>query len=249
MANKRYREFYTLRDQLISQGKRFDENTLKLLSFRDLQLACIGNAGKSACSYELVVAEQNNRIKTITGLTFEDIENDKGKWGILDDGSMYWVYYQSKSRPIKLSDAPRWRLLVKAMMDLRGDWSNGRENEHLARIYVLLPEVETEGIVPLGWCKAVKMNADQFDGEFNDGRIMRDGYLRLPEEIAKHFGFPTTDVSGNIAKLLGAKYQVRDGGYRGSYNELFEDILVPEQKVIFASELIGEDGENEEMRI
>jgi len=241
MVNKRYREFYSLRDELISQGKIFDKNTLKLLSFKDLQLADIGNAGKAACSYELVIAEENLRIKAVAGFTFEEIENDKGKWDILDDDYMYWAYYKSKSKPIKLSDVPKWRLLVKAMMDLRGDWSNGRDNEHLVQIYSLLPEVEAEGTVPLGWCKAVKMNADQFDGEFNDGRIMRDGSLRLPEDIAKRFGLPTTNASGNMAKLLGAKAVARDGGYRGSYNELFEDILTPEQKVVFISKLIGED--------
>lgn len=230
-----------LRDELISQGKEFDNNTLKLLSFRDLQLADIGNAGKAACSYDIVITEQNNRIKAVAGFTFEEIENDKGKWNILDDDRMYWAYYMSKSAPIKFSDAPRWRLLVKAMMDLRGDWSNGRNNEHLARIYELLPEVETEGIVPLGWCKAVMMNADQFDGEWNDGRIMRDGALRLPEDMAKHFGFPTTNASGNMAKLFGAKSITREGGYRGSYNELFEDILTPEQKVTFVSDLIRGD--------
>ena len=59
------------------------------------------------------------------------------------------------------------------------------DNKHLAWIYVLLPEVETEGVVPLGWCHAVKMNADTFDGEFDDGRIMRDGTMRLPEDVVK----------------------------------------------------------------
>lgn len=241
MVYGRYREFYSLKDELISQGKRFDENTLKLLSFKDLQLACVGNAGKAACSYDLVVAEENNRINAVTRFTFEDIENDKGKWSILDDNSMYWRYYVSKSKTIKMSDAPKWRLLVGAMMDLRGNWSGGRDSEHLARIYSLLGEVELEGIVPLGWCKAVKMNADMFDGEWNDGRIMRDGHMRLPEDIAKYLGFPAADASGNVAKLLGAKVEKRPGGYRGSYTELFEDILAPEQKVIFVSKLEGED--------
>jgi len=240
MVNKRYREFYRLRDELIAKGKRFDEDTLKLLSFKDIVLAGIGNAGAAACDYKLIEEEEKRRIASIIGISFEDVEKDKGKWDILDDISMYWAYYKEKSKPIKMSEAPRWRLLVKAMTDLRGDWSDGRDNEHLAWIYALLPEVESEGIAPLEWCKAVMMNADQFDGEFNDGRIMRDGALRLPEDIARHFGFPTTNASGNMAKFFGAKSITREGGYRGSYNELFEDILTLEQKVIFVSELIGE---------
>lgn len=240
MVNKKYREFYKLSEELIVKGKRFDEETLKLLSFKDLYLAGIGNAGKTICNYELIVKEQKERMIPIIKLSFEEVEKDKNKWEILDDDAMYWAYYKEKSKlkPTKMSDAPKWRLLVKAMMDLRGNWSGGRDSEYLAWIYALLPEVEEEGIVPEGWCHAVKMNADKFDGEFNDGRIMRDGFLRLPEEIAKEFGLPGTDASGNIAKLLGAKEQVRPGGYKGSYNELFEDILTPEQKVIFLSELV-----------
>lgn len=241
MASKRYREFYGLRDELVSQGKRFDVESLKLLSFKDLALACIGNALDAGCNYTLTEEEEKRRMVTILGMSFEDVEKDKGKWDILDDSAMYWAYYRAKSKHINISETPKWRLLVKAMTDLRGDWSNGRDNEHLACIYALLPEVEKEGVVPSGWCKAVKMNADAFDGEFNDGRIMRDGMLRLPEDIAKFFGFPTTNASGNMAKLFGAKTQVREGGYRGSYDELFEEILTPEQKVIFLSELIGED--------
>lgn len=48
----------------------------------------------------------------------------------------------------------------------------------------------------------------------------------------KVYGF-----SGNVAKLIGAKPVEREGGYRGSYEELFEEILTPEQKVVFLSEL------------
>jgi hypothetical protein len=62
--------------------------------------------------------------------------------------------------------------------------------------------------------------------------------MRLPEDVAKTFGFPSGDASGNIAKLMGAEPVRREGGYRGSYEELFEDILTPEQKVIYMSELI-----------
>lgn len=238
---KRYREFYELRDEIVAKGKRFDKDTLKLLSFKDLTLAGVGNAGRAACNFELIEEEEKRRLSFLTNLSFEDVEKDKGKWKILDDINMYRAYYKLKARDIKMSDAPKWRLLVKAMVDLRGNWSDGRNNEHLAWIYSLLPEVEVEGIVPVGWIKAVKMNADTFDGEFNDGRIMRDGMLRLPEEIAEKFGFPTTNASGNIAKLFGAKIQIREGGYRGSYKELFEDILVPENKVIFVSELIEDE--------
>lgn len=238
MVLRKYKPFYEIREELIAKGKRFDVESLKLISFRDLNMACIGNAGEAACRFELVEDERKRRVDIITDMSFEDIENDKGKWEVLDDISMYYAYYHTKASPVNIRDAPKWKLLVEEMKNLRGNWSNGRSNEHLANIYALLPDVEAEGIVPLGWCKAVKMNADTFDGEFNDGRIMRDGAMRLPEEMAKAFGLPSGDASGNIAKLMGAKPIKREGGYRGSYEELFENILTPEQKIIYLSEFI-----------
>jgi hypothetical protein len=238
MVLRKYKPFYEMVEELIAKGKRFDVESLKLISFRDLNMACVGNAGEAACSCEIVEDERKRRVGIITDMSPEEIENDKGKWEILDDVSMYYVYYYTKASPISILDAPKWRLLVEEMKNLRENWSDGRNNKHLARIYTLLPDVEAEGIVPLGWCQAVKMNADTFDGEFNDGRIMRDGAMRLPEEVAKAFGLPSGDASGNIAKLIGAKPIRREEGYRGSYEELFENILIPEQKIIYMSQFI-----------
>lgn len=246
MVLRRYKPFYDIREDLIAKGKRFDAESLKLISFRDLNMACIGNAGKTACSCDLVEDERKRRVNIIIDMSFEEIENDKGKWEIMDDISMYYAYYSANASPIGKLDAPKWKLLVEEMKKLRGNWSNGRENKHLKNIYELLPLVEAEGIVPLGWCQAVRMNADQFDGEFNDGRIMRDGAMRLPEEMAKAFGFPSGDASGNVAKLMGAKPIRREGGYRGSYEELFENILIPEQKIIYVSEFIEKDDDDDD---
>lgn len=226
--------FYKLRDELISQGKKFDMESLKLLRYGELNLADIGNALKAACNYSLVEQEENRRLELVENLSFEEVELDKNKWNLLDDIYMYYAWYKRKAKPINRESTPKWRLLVESMRNLRDDWSRGRDNEHLKKIYELLPDAEAEGIVPIGWCKAVKMNADQFDGNFNDGRIMRDGALHLPKEIASAFGTPQT-VSGNIAKMIGAQYVFRQSGYRGSYEELFEDILTPEQKIIYFS--------------
>lgn len=238
MVLKKYKPFYEVREELIDKGKRFDTESLKLISFRDLNMACIGNAGKAACSFGLAEDEKKRRVNIIVNMSFEEVESDKGRWEILDDMSMYYAYYHMKASSVSIQYVPKWKLLVEEMKNLRGNWSDGRNNKHLARIYALLPEVEAEGIVPLGWCRAVKMNADQFDGEFNDGRIMRDGAMILPEEMAKSFGLPSGDASGNVAKLMGAKPIKREGGYRGSYEELFENILTPEQKIMFLSEFI-----------
>jgi hypothetical protein len=238
MTLRKYKPFNEIVEELEAKGKRFDAESLKLISFRDLNLASVGNAGKAACSFELAENERKRRVGIINDMSFEEVESDKGKWEILDDISMYYAYYYTKTSPISIKGAPKWKLLVEEMKNLRGSWSGGRSNEHLKWIYTLLPEAEAEGVVPIGWCRAVKMNADTFDGEFNDGRIMRDGAMRLPEEMAKAFGLPSGEASGNIAKLMGAKPIRREGGYRGSYEELFESILTPEQKIIYLSEFV-----------
>lgn len=241
MTKRRYEPFYELTEELIANGKRFDAETLKLVSFGDLVLASVGNAGKAACSSKLVEDERKRRVDAIIDRSLEEVENDKGKWEILDDMSMYYAYYNAKVLPICIKDAPKWKRLVEAMKDLRGDWSGGRASEHLSWIYAWLPLAEVEGVVPIEWLKAVRMNADTFDGHFNDGRIMRDGAMRLPEDVAKVFGLLSGEVSGNMAKLMGAKSVRREGGYRGSYEELFEDILTPEQKIIYLSPFLEKE--------
>jgi len=236
-GNMRFNE---LCNELESQGKKFDIDSLRLLKYGELCLAGCGNAGKAVCKYELIEQEQARRMKLVESLTFEQVEVDKNKWQLLDDIKMYYTWYGMKAKPIKKESVPKWRLLVEAMQSLRGNWSGGRGSDYLIEIYVLLPKVEAEGQVPIGWCKAVKMNADQFDGDFNDGRIMRDGTLHLPKEIAEKFGMPQ-NVSGNMALLFGAQYTFKDSGYRGSYTELFEELLTPEQKIMYCSEFVDKD--------
>ncbi len=55
------RDFYDLRDDLIDQDKKFDETSLRLLSYHQLHLAAMGNAGDSACTQRLVQEEKARR--------------------------------------------------------------------------------------------------------------------------------------------------------------------------------------------
>jgi hypothetical protein len=245
-ARQAYMQFTELRDALINRDKQFDAVSLKMLRYGDLDLAAIGNALKAACSYDLVETERASRIESIKHLSIEEVEADKGKWEILDDIQMYYAYYRSKVVKVNASTWPKWRLLVKEMKNLRGDWSEYRDSPYLRNIYKLIPEVIAEGIVPEAWCRAVERNADQFDGHMNDGRIMRDGSMYITAETAKYLNLPVegnvAHVSGNLAKMMGSQPEFRNG-YRGSYEELFRDILTPEQKVTFLEEEIGEDSQ------
>jgi len=85
MTSRRYKPFYEIREELVTKGKRFDAESLKLISFGNLNLACVRNAGKAACNIELVEDERKRRVSIISGMSFEEVESDKGKWKILDD--------------------------------------------------------------------------------------------------------------------------------------------------------------------
>ena len=149
----------------------------------------------------------------------------------------YTTFNQEKHQFANIQEAKEWLKLYHAMKGLRGDWSEKRDSPYLKLIYELIPKTKEENLVPKEWADAVKDNADSFDGHFCDGRIMRDGALRTSSIIEKIFEeseiveeIPEM-VSGNMAKMFGAKKVLRKGGYRGSYTELFEEILDPEMKL------------------
>ena len=68
------RDFADLRRELIEQGRKFDENTLRAVPYSQLNLCCIGNAGSAACSLELVQQEKASRRER-----FLSMESDEFK--------------------------------------------------------------------------------------------------------------------------------------------------------------------------
>ena len=238
-----HESFYDVVKDLETKNAHFDADSLKRISYSDLTLAGVGNAGKAICKdWKFIEAERQRRLKSLKDMTADDIENDIGKWNHVEDMSMVYDLLNRMvgDRKFTETDVPRWCLLTHYMKALRGDWSDGRGSFYLQEIYRLIPLVEAEGIVPLGWVRAVKNNADEFDGHMSDGRIMRDGQLYLDPEIAKAFGLEGTKASGNMAKMIGA-IPVKQDGYRGSYEELFKELLTPKQKIEYLTPIEGMD--------
>jgi len=217
----KYEKFYDVLKELESKGKRFDEESLKRISYGDLTLAFIGNAGKTACKdWDLLEKEQQHRINQVKNIPIDILAKDKGLWEVLDDSHMLYAVMRSRTgEPYTSEVAPKWRLLIHYMQKLRGDWSDGRDSYYLEMIYELIPQAIEEGLVPDGWLQAVKNNADTFDGHYNDGRIMRDG--------------DRGGLSGNIAGALGFNPIEQESGFYGGYEELFEKVLTPEQMIQF----------------
>lgn len=120
-------------------------------------------------------------------------------------------------------------LLLKLLMeDIRGNWGFDVV-ERIELIKALTTSITT---LPKGLLNAIRYNAETFDGEFNDGRIFRDGHLELSEEIIEKIGLPKemkAGVSGNMAKMLGAR-EVNEGNeYYGTYSEVASFCKLPDE--------------------
>jgi len=72
-----YTDFYTVLAELKSKEAKFDSKTLKKLSYYQLNLASIGNAGPCRCSPSLVIKEKANRRKPYSVAEVELEENEK----------------------------------------------------------------------------------------------------------------------------------------------------------------------------
>ncbi len=59
--------------QLRAEGRRFDAEALKQLPYKDLILACIGDAEELACPLKLVQTEKIRRLSELSGLSDEEI--------------------------------------------------------------------------------------------------------------------------------------------------------------------------------
>lgn len=186
-------------------------------------------------------AVEEERIARFKGLSPADLD----KAVFCDDQKKVRAYGKiAEMKGILLDEeASPEILLYRNMIRLRGDWSDGRRSRYLAEIYRLIDVCKQREDLPIGWLAAVKLNADTFDGHFNDGRIMRDGGYHLPNEMVKAMGLPAemaSGCSGDLAKMLGAVPN-REGGYRGSYKELWKRILTPEQRIEFMRAATEED--------
>ena len=109
--------------------------------------------------------------------------------------------------------------MLRALMEsIRGSWSE--PDDRIAMIKKLCDEITG---LPEDLLAAIKHNAEEFDGGFNDGRIFRDGQLFLPEGTVESMGLPDEmkdGVSGNMAKMLGATSTPQVGGWYGTYGEI-----------------------------
>lgn len=64
--------FYDLREQLLSEGRHFDEAALRVLPYDQLDLCCVANAGEAACTPLLVRREKRSRRERFVSMTSEE---------------------------------------------------------------------------------------------------------------------------------------------------------------------------------
>lgn len=239
-----HEEFYEIKKHLEAAGKTFGPAEMGRLCYGDLCLSVIGNAGTAIGKWEDSKREEKKRLSRFDGLDADAVE----KATFCDEFEQYAAFDRLARARGFLPDeeASPEILLYRNMTRLRGDWSDGRDSFYLKEIYRLVEICKKRGELPIGWLCAVKLNADTFDGRFNDGRIMRDGGYHLPEAVVKEMGLPpemAKGCSGNLALMMGAVPN-KEGGYRGSYEELLRKVLVPSQRVDFMREAPPEDEES-----
>lgn len=185
---KQYTDFYTMCEELEKIGKHFDKDSMKKLTYRDLFLACIGNAGKAICldkPFGTTADEiQEERLDAVDKYSLEEIVADNHVWEIVDDEHMWHDAIKRRvgTETFKMWTAPKWRILVLFMHQLRGDWSEGTSSPYFEGIKSIIPDVEKEGLVPQSWINDVKKSCERFVEEV-DGRAFRGAYDELFGEI------------------------------------------------------------------
>lgn len=102
-----------------------------------------------------------------------------------------------------MSEKEKQTLLAMTMESLRGYW--GEYNDRLTIIFYLVDSIKE---LPAEYIKAVRHNAFMFDGDFNDGRIFRDG--------DRKFG-----LSGNLTYAITGDDRILQDGFFGTYDELW----------------------------
>ena len=127
----------------------------------------------------------------------------------------------------ELSEDEKILLLKVLMIDIRTDWNSPKNRINI--ITYLCSIIKT---LPTEFLDAVIDNAINFDGHFIDGRVFRDGQMYLDEDIVDSLGLPEGmkyGVSGNIAKLIGAKNKKTPYKYRGTYKEIEKWCKLPDK--------------------
>lgn len=223
-----YEEFHVVQRELEAAGRAFGADELKRLRYSDLFLAGIGNAGKAICrQHGLIEAEQNLRldalIKDVPTGEFPDLAFE-------DDHMVYAAYRRRAPASVRWDEAPIGVRLYWVCSCIRGHWGDAQERIDL--VIDLCNEGLQRETLPAGWAARCRYLAtDVFDGHFADGRVFRNGSMHLPPEVAEQMGIPADQVvSGNMARMFGAKADNPEDRWNGSYEQLYAEILTPTEK-------------------
>jgi hypothetical protein len=93
--------FYSVRDTLISQGKKFDEKSLALVNYSQLTNCALGIAEGTTCSLQKVREEKQRRRARFLSLDAKSLDDCKG---FLQIHKMW----DDINQIIKMKNAPAW---------------------------------------------------------------------------------------------------------------------------------------------
>lgn len=210
--------FEELRDLLISEGKRFDRDSLRRLSYDALLFASIRNAESAICGVELTNNERKRRLRNCINNPIDKLRN------VSESDFMAYDLFCFKADMdglcVDWQTAPQWlqlyhtmnafyRLPIEMMFKdkaiIPGKWED-IETTLYPLLQEQVKEVANEGIMPTGWTSAVQQNLNDYIGN-----------RRIPSSIL---------IRGR-AKLGLESVE----GYEGATEELFHKILSPSMQL------------------
>lgn len=211
--------FEKLRDSLIAAGMKFDEDSLKRVSYDDLLLAACGNAEGAICKLEMVNAEKKRRLDDHVGSPIERFRDVSDSYEMMHD--LFCLRADRDNLWIAWETAPYWLRMYHTMSALRAAlWfglsggaitpaSDTRTASLEASLYHLLreqiPIAAKENSVPTGWIKAVEQNLDDI--------VYRKKSISLVVVGRTEFDLGSTE------------------GFEGSTRELFSSLLTPDMQL------------------
>jgi hypothetical protein len=99
------RAFDEIRDALIAEGKKFDETSIKEVSYEQLYLCCIGNAGVAACSPKLIQVEKKARRERFMSMELDE-------FSACEPFLRAQGMYEDVKYAIAMQAAPSWETLT-----------------------------------------------------------------------------------------------------------------------------------------
>jgi hypothetical protein len=184
--NPNHQDFYEVRDRLVAAGKKFDRDSLRLLTYSQLNLCCIGNAATAACPTRLVQEEKVSRRERFLNMEQDEFQSSSNYLKIEQ-------MFDDVNRAIATRNAPAWDDFndrQKAWLKLTCIMNHVDDVPVRIKHAILLLKKASESTMPPEVCVSfmIKLRAVMtvFPGKISDG-VFRDKIGDIAEDLLDFF--------------------------------------------------------------